>query len=268
MRMDRTRLKNIILLILLLVNLVLLASLAGLRAQERASRERTAAELTELCASEDIALRADIPSALPPASVTLNRDQETDRALASALLGDDLTFSDEGGGIYVFSCSAGEALFRSGGGFEVTGLLAQTDAEAVCRKFCETFGYQDLILTVEDGQGTGSATQYFDGYPVANASVEFVISGGSLVSVSGVHLPQTASGTADGGSMSAVTALTRFLNARRAGGAVVSSLTEVYLCYELQSTAAAPMSLTPAWCVVTNAGNYYVNCMTESVTRS
>ena len=68
--------------------------------------------------------------------------------------------------------------------------------------------------------------------------------------------------------MSAVTALTKFLNARRDSGAVVSAVTEVYLCYELQSTAAAPMSLVPAWCVVTDTGNYYVNCLTEAVTRS
>ncbi|MGN0965703.1 MAG: hypothetical protein ACI4O6_10130 [Dysosmobacter sp.] len=264
--MDRTRLKNIILLILLLMNAVLLCSLASVRGQERSARERTARELTELFASEDIALEARIPSSLPPASVTLSRDLDGDRALAAALLGDDLTMSNEGGGIYIFTSSAGQALFRSNGVFEATGTLARSDAEAVCRKFCQAFGYQDL--TLDPDSGTGSAVQYFDGSPVSNASVDFAVSGGSLVSVSGAHLPQTASASVSGGSMSAVTALTKFLNARRDSGAVVSAVTEVYLCYELQSTAAAPMSLVPAWCVVTDTGNYYVNCLTEAVTRS
>ena len=45
--MDRTRLKNIILLILLLMNAVLLCSLASVRGQERSARERTARELTD-----------------------------------------------------------------------------------------------------------------------------------------------------------------------------------------------------------------------------
>lgn len=265
--MDRARLKNYILLILLLVNLLLLGLLASRYRQEQAARERTAAELSKLFASESISLETDIPAALPPAGMTLSRDLEEERTLAAALLGDGLNVSDEGGGIHVFSNDAGQVLFRSGGSFEAEGLLAERDAEAVCRKFCQAFGYQAFALTLENGGGTGTAVQYLGGYPVANASVEFTVSGGSLVAVSGTYLSQKDAAAVSGGSMTAVTALSKFLNARRSGGAVVSSVTGISLCYEVQSTAAPVMSLIPAWCVATDTGEYYVNCVTGAVTQ-
>ena len=54
---------------------------------------------------------------------------------------------------------------------------------------------------------------------------------------------------------------------RRETGAVASSVAEMYLCYELQSSTAAPMSLVPAWCIVTDTVNYYVNCASGAVSQ-
>ena len=54
---------------------------------------------------------------------------------------------------------------------------------------------------------------------------------------------------------------------RRETGAVASSIAEMSLCYELQSSTAAPMSLTPAWRIVTDTVSYYVNCVTGAVSQ-
>jgi hypothetical protein len=264
--MNRAHLKNIIILILFLVNVVLAGFWGTRLSEERAARARTVQELTELFASEQISLTAQLPTTAPPAGKTLARDVDTDRALAAALLGDGLETADEGGGIYTCTNENGQALFRSSGSFEVTGQLARADAASVCEKFCQAFGYQDLVLELTDGSGTGTAVQYFDGYPVANATVKFLIKSGRLISVSGIHLPQTAASSVSGSSMTAVTALTTFLEDRRTHMAVLSAVSEVYLCYELQSSAASPMSLAAAWCVVTDTGEYYVNCSTGAVT--
>ena len=48
-------------------------------------------------------------------------------------------------------------------------------------------------------------------------------------------------------------------------GAVVTEVTDLYLCYELQSTTATPMALVPAWCIATDTQNYYVNSYTGNV---
>ena len=63
-----------------------------------------------------------------------------------------------------------------------------------------------------------------------------------------------------------LTPLTAFLGAHRELGAVVSSITGMYPCYEAQSSAAA-VTLVPAWCVQTATGLYYVNCSSGAVTH-
>lgn len=55
---------------------------------------------------------------------------------------------------------------------------------------------------------------------------------------------------------------------RHASSSVVSSITEVSLCYELQSTTAAPMALVPSWRIVTDTATFYVNCISGTVRRA
>ena len=64
--------------------------------------------------------------------------------------------------------------------------------------------------------------------------------------------------------LSALDALNAFLGTVQSG-AVVTAVTDLYLCYELQSTTAPPMALVPAWCVSTDTADYYVNCYTGAV---
>ena len=100
--------------------------------------------------------------------------------------------------------------------------------EELCRAFCRAFHYEDLSFSLKDGSGTASAVQTHSGAPVVNCTVTFFLS----------------------------------------GGAVVTAVTDLYLCYELQSTTAAPMALMPAWCVVTDTADYYVNSYTGEVTAA
>ena len=118
----------------------------------------------------------------------------------------------------------------------------------------------------ENGTGSGSARQYFNGLPVIRAEITFQVESGVLTALQGVALPQTAAGTEDAGTMTAATALTLFLEDCRATGAVVSAVTAVTPCYELQSTAA-PMTLSPAYRITADSGDFYVSCSAGKVTR-
>ena len=137
-------------------------------------------------------------------------------------------------------------------------------ADALCRAFCRAFHYEGLTFTLEGTDGSAAAVQSFDGAPVVNCSVTFSISEGSVVSVSGTHLPQEGQASGSGNALSALAALNEVLSTIRSG-AVVTAVTDLYLCYELQSTTATPMALVPAWCVVTDTAYYYVNCFTGEV---
>ena len=68
--------------------------------------------------------------------------------------------------------------------------------------------------------------------------------------------------------LSAFAALTAFQQMRHESSSVVSAITEISLCYELQSTAAAPMALVPSWRITTDTASFYVNCVSGTVRRA
>ena len=265
--MERARLKNIIILILLMLNLFLLFSMAAHRFRTDSAQDRIAMELSELFASDGISLDASaVPTGTAPAALTPIRSIEEDRQLAVFFLGEDLNALDEGGGIYTCRSSRGEALFRSNGSFDIRLLVSDMLPEELILQFCQAFGYQDITWTVQDdGSSAASAVQYVGGCPVTDAAAVFHIESGHLATISGTHLPQ-GSTVSEEASLTAATAMTLFLQERRISGAVVSSVSRVYPCYRLQTTSASPMALSPAWCILTDTGAYYVNAISGMVT--
>lgn len=265
--MDRCRLKNIIILILLLLNIFLLVSLAQRRSAEQDAFRRTAEQLVALFAEDGMTLdpRA-ISRDVPPGGVSLTWDAALEERAAAFLLGKTLASSDQGGGIHYYAGAAGEALFRSSGDFEASGILAEEDVEDFCRDFCRAFSYDapDVRLD-ETGGGAFSAASLYGGLPVFNCSVTFTIEDGVLTSVSGTLLPEAGTAAAaEEAPLSAAGALVAFQRMRRESVAVASTVTDTRLCYELQNTGAA-MSLAPVWRIVTDTEDYYVNCYTGAV---
>ncbi len=266
--MDRYRLKNIIILILVLTDLFLLGSLVSRQASRQAARRSSAEHLTELFAADGIQLSpAALSDETPPAPRILARDTAQERQAAAALLGNDLARSDQGGGISSYSSSRGGAMFRSTGAFDAAGTLAREDAMDFCQDFCQRYGYTEPSFRLLGDGSTATVTRQYDGVPVFNCTVTFSITGGVLDSVSGTLLPDTfTAAPVETEPLSAIAALTAFQKVRRDTSAAVSSVTELYCCFELQSSASSHMSLVPAWCIVTDTGNYYVNCITGVVT--
>lgn len=267
--MQSSRLKTIVILILLLVNGFLLASLLHRKAQEAAAHQLATEQLIALFAADGVTLDADIiPSEDAPPTFTLTRDPEMDRDLASFFLGNVLVQSDLGGGKHTYVSGAGDAQFRSNGNFAVavTSPPSGTPQEIV-EEFCDAYGYQLLSLSLNSGTGSAVVMQTYKGYPVIRCNVTFSFENNKLQRVTGVHLPESGEESDGGETLSAAGALTRFLESRRETGAVFSAVTDIFPCYELQSTTAVPMSLVPAWYIVTDAANYYVNCSTGNVTH-
>lgn len=266
--MERFRLKNIIILILVLLNAFLLFSLAQRRTAERDAFHRTAEQLTALFAQDGMTLDPGAVSReAPPSGVALTRDTALEEQAAAFLLGDALSSSDQGGGIFHYAGPAGEALFRSSGGFEAAGALAEgEELEDFCRDFCKTFSYEAPEIQLnEEGGGSFTAPGVYGKLPVFNCAVTFTVEDHVLTAVSGTLLPKTGTVSPGDQPLSAAGALVAFQRMRRESAAVASTVTDVQLCYELQ-TAGASMSLDPAWRVVTDTEDYFVNCLTGAVT--
>lgn len=266
--MDRCRLKNIIILILLLVNGFLLFSLTQRRTAEQDAFRRTAEQLAALFEADGMVLDSRaISHDAPPDGVALTRDESLEEQAAAFLLGKTPASSDQGGGIHHYAGAAGEALFRSSGSFEASGVLAEKGGAAdFCRDFCRTFSYgvPDIRLD-ESGSGVFSAPALYGKLPVFNCSATFTIEGGVLTAVSGTLLPKTGTPTfPEEEPLSAAGALVAFQRMRRESAVVASTVTDARLCYELQNTGTA-MALAPVWRIVTDTEDYYVNCYTGSV---
>ena len=267
--MDRYRLKNIIIVILLLVNGFLLGVLSMRQTSVNASHRQTAEQLVELFAADGMALRAeDIPAKAAPAGQSLARDMDREREVAAFFLGKNPIRADQGGDIYSYTGSAGGAAqFRAGGSFDIACALSGVDGTGLIRDFCQEFSYSEPVFTLDgDGSGTAIAVCRYKKLTVPNCAVTFTLDQGALVAVSGILLPEKGTEVSfDQDPLSAAAALTAFQKMRRERQAAVSSVTEVAPCYELQSATSAAMSLVPAWCITTDTGRYYVNCISGAV---
>ena len=267
--MDRYRLKNIMIIILALLNLALLASLAYRKTAERTAWLRTQEQLVELFAADGVELDGSIiPSRDPAAPLTMSRDGKREREVAAFFLGEALQYEDQGGDIYSYTNPYGVALFRGDGSFDVVGARPVENVQEACRSFCKKFSYGEPVFTLDEhGNGTAVATYLLNEQSVYNCTVTIEIEQGAIQMVGGTVLPESGVLTVpDRELLSASAALTAFQKMRRETGAVVSAVTEIYPCYRLQSTTAVPMSLVPAWCIVTDTSRYYVNCVSGAVT--
>lgn len=249
----------------------MLAALAIRGNEERVARRTQQQELVALFAADGMTLDpALIPTDTAVSTYALTRDEAAERKAAAFLLGDNLERTTQGGGIYTYTSQQGAAAFRDTGSFDAAGSLSQENAEAFCRDFCKAFSYDTPIFTLDEtGSGTATAVRLWNGTPVFNAAVTFTIDQGRVLSASGALLPETGAETSSGQKpLSAFAALTAFQQMRHESSSVVSSITEVSLCYELQSTTAAPMALVPSWRIVTDTATFYVNCVSGTVRRA
>ena len=269
--LDRYRLKNIIIVILLLANAFLLGVLSMRQTSENASHRQTSEQLVKLCAADGMSLKAeDIPSKTAPAGQSLARDMDREREVAAFFLGKNPVRADQGGDLYSYTGAAGGAAqFRSGGSFDIACALSGSDGAQLVRDFCREFSYSDPVFALDDnGSGTAAAVCRYGKLTVSNCTVTFTLDRGTLMAVSGTLLPEKGTDLSfDQEPLSAAAALTAFQKMRRERQAAVSSITEISSCYELQS-AASSMSLVPAWCIVTDTGEYYVNCISGAVTSN
>ena len=268
--MERFRLKNVIILILVFANLFLLASLLMRKSAEAESRQQATEQLVALFAADNIRLDPSLVSyQTPPSSKYLIRTPEREQAAAMFFLGSSLVYADQGGDIYTYTGSNGAAMFRSTGSFDIAGTLTTSseDAQELCRRFCKEFSYSEPQFQINaQGNGTGTAICQFSDLAVYNCSVTFTIQNNILTMVSGTLLPENHTDvTAKISSLSASAALTTFQQFRRENGGVVSAVSDLYLSYELQSTPTSAMTLIPSWCIVTDTVQYYVNCGTGSI---
>ena len=263
--METYRLKNIAILILLLLNACLLLTVGRQRLQALGTERRAAEQLASLYEGSQLGLAEGLDLFQAPLDpLALSRSAETERAIASALLGGSALSTSQGGGIYRYEANRRAIQFRAGGSFYGSRLnIPVSDIPGFARGFCRQFGYEPPKLQLSGGTGSAIAGQLAGGVPVANCGVELYFEDGQLVSVSGAHVGLQDAAVQPGGRMTCVTALVKFLDYRNASGGICSEVTGVRCVYQLQSAPEA--ELLPVWEIETDTYAYYVDCITGEV---
>lgn len=276
--MEWSKIKNIILLLLLLVNALLLALLATRSLAARQTAREAWRDCISVFEKNGITLGLDeAPEGEGLAPLRAERDKTAEIAVAASFLG-EVTVSEPGGGVFLCNGALGEASFRAGGEFSVTlegGALSADgqDAGSHALSLLKNMGLQtdaeSLVTEETDGATLVSVSQAVSGVPVFSCTASFTYRNGSLMSVSGrwvLSEPRADSQSENLGSP--MTALFLLLRHVISEGDVCKEVTAVTAGYQVPATLSDPIKLTPVWRIETDTGLYYVNTESASVERA
>lgn len=271
--MDNSKIKNLIIIILLFVNIVLAAALGADRLKNDTLRREALSGVMDILAARGIALAdgADLSdSSLAVCSV--QRDSNAEKRHVSAVLG-KVSVLDQGGNILFYQGENGQAEFRGTGSFDILmndkAVPAGSDPEATARAFLRKLGIAAVkgadgaSVDMRDGSGTVVLRCRSGNAEIINCSVTFTFAGGSLILVTGTRPLDDISVDASQDNLDLATALMRFLNIISESGRVCSVLNNAELCYlQNTSTTSGTVTLTPVWRLTTDTGEFYVDGLT------
>lgn len=276
--MPVSKLKNVILAILLLTNIFLLILVVPAR---RAAGERAQAmyeNLQTLFSEYGVTLDADLPTGEQPlVPLTLESDAAAQQTAAQALLGSDAS-ADAGAGSYrsVYRADGGTCQFVHGGNFfaELTEQSTSDDLTRASEKLLARMGFDcggaGSPVRLSAGVYTVMATQRVAGSPVFSARLTLTYANGSLTDISGTFLTGTPAAVQDAeGGIACADALIAFLGSRDSLGWVGSRVVRVQQGYVQAETASATtVRLAPVWRIETDAGAFDVDGQTGEVTAA
>ena len=275
--MEWPKLKNIILILLLCVNVFLLI-LAGFQ-ESRSARyeEETRQAALEALARNGISFgpeRLPEDAALQPLTVT--RDRESEAAVAQALLGEA---SPQGagevrqqyageGGTAEFSMNGDITVEFRPGAWQKEPDRSWEDASQAC---LERIGFQGLPVSSDpeaedDGLVRLTYCQVWEGAPVFSCQLTLVWQGDNLLRLEGTRLAGTSASSGTGAApLSTAAVLVRFLAGINEGGYVCGRIDEMTAGYLLDG-ATRPVELTPVWRLDTDSGVFYLDAFTGVLT--
>lgn len=269
--MEWSKVKNIIILILLAVNAFLLVQTVGQERQYRRYREEAVTGAVEILRRQGYEVDSSVlKEGRKLAPLSAERDKESEQQLAQALLGD--VTRTENGVRAAYQGTEGSGWFRGDGSFSFTfGPEAyradKGDEGEHGRKLLSKAGYPCEVLGIESGEDgiKVSVRQVWEGVPIFSCTAELTYRDGALAEIAGERLIGTPSmGEDREENMDLPTALIRFMNGMRDGGHVFTRIEAMTAGYQTAS-AGRRMMLEPVWEVVTDVETMLVDGVTGAM---
>lgn len=276
--MDKGKIKNIIIIVLLLVNVFLAALVVADSA--RSGVYDAAAERSLLQALQAGGITVDDASVLNIRAIpacTLTRNLSREKRLVAAVLG-SVDSQDQGGNIVMYYGKNGQACFRGTGDFEILmendSVPAGSDLAETSRAFLKKLGIDmdAAAATVRSGSSSvvTAVCRYAD-RPIVNCVVKLTFSETNLLLVTGTCPLTAVRENAGSAALDPSTAVMRLLDYLDSSGYVCSRITDISHCYKMDAAASGEGTLTPLWHFSTDVGEFYLNGITgkaETVTQN
>ncbi len=256
-------------LIVALLNVFLLIVVFTDSAQERRSSAETVASLTAMLKENGIEVSDGAIRIRPaPSRCTLTRDMAAEQRITNRLIDTKQTL-DQGGNIYFYSGTKGQALLRGSGEIDA---LFKTDAvpqhggaESAAKRLLRRWGIR-AVPAEETERGGETAALYatVDGIPVYNAQLRFTFAEGSLNMLTGTRVFDTVVKETEDGLLDSVSVLMRFMEIVRNEGYICSRIDALSPGYVQTVTRSGEAVLNPVWRIETDAGALLIDAETGS----
>ena len=273
--MEWSKIKNIVLLILLTVNIILVILVIYRQHQSTAQQDAAVENMVNVLQNNGIEFD---PSCLPEpqefSAFSVERDVALEQEMAESLLG-QVEKTDLGGGVSSYINTSGSATFRSNGEFEImfleAGPAAEGDLESRAKALLQQMefetNWETAVWTETDGKETLTVSQQAGGMQVYGCTANFVFEGDTLRSISGKRLigvPQENGVLQD--TMSPTTAVFLCVQ-QKAKGDIYTKIISVEAGYQAAASLTEPWELNPIWQIVTDTGTYLVNASLGTIER-
>lgn len=261
-----SKIKNIIILLLVVVNGFLLGQV-GLREwrshrDQRETRER----MVDILARNDVAyLPEEVPGDLELSvrRVTLSPFGEAEAAL---LIG-EITDVQTAGGRTVYTGAQGTAALSAAGELTVEFASGSLLSESIVLERLSGLGVSLERAGGLDDAGEVSYTQFWDGVPVSGMTARLAFKGQAPDTLLIRCLTGTEEVIPAEETLTAATALARLLDELSRGeGYVCSQITDMYAGYV--AGGGDPVTLTPVWLIETDTWRFIVDGLTGAVTAA
>lgn len=272
--MDNSKVKNIIIILLLIADIFLITLVGGETRKEQKEQQSRIASIQDIFADAGITLDKNIDlTQSSPTAYELSRSMETEEKNICRLVG-KCAVEDKGAGKYFYAGITGQADFSGSGEFNIlfetdkyshSGDPASVAKEAI--KKIKIYAVEDDFAP-NSGDMTQGLTLFstYDGVLIYNAPIKCYFSANRLSIVSGIRpLDSAIVMNSNNSGLDCISGLMTFLQYLRETRHVCSEIKSIKACYFNEVTGLGTSILRPTWRIGTDSGYFFVNTLTGKV---
>ena len=272
--MEKSKIKNVIILILLAVNIFFLTLFLIGRTETGKLKRQAKEDVKAVLMSNGISIDTSIiPEDLYFANYKLTRDINGETLITKTVLGDTDTKLESN--IYHYDSLAGKADFYGSGEFSISitdGFPIDDSKSQTLVSFLKTINIpvDAKSMRIEDSGSfqTVSFICTYNNTRIFNCEVVLKISEGRIFYLGGRRPTSAPLASGSPSLLSVNTALIYFLNGIKEENLKCSEITCISAGYYMSAAVSGGGELYPVWCLATDSGNYYVNGLNGTITAT